>query len=484
MATPKKTTPKKTTKAVSKSAPKATAKKKGRAGKKKKMPALSPLLVSFVAGALLAVLVFLGVQVATQEEQQSVAQQEIAIKSAKLLQEKPKLPPKKQTPPENRQSKVEKNAASEQTQVKEPVLPEETLSAVNKALEELQGMPYEQGYAPSMNESVSYVDYAILQTMLKLAIPPENMELLEQISLFSGAESYKFQRLRLYLPKGINNFEKSLKNSLALWTQGTTLEKVTAGQWNIYYGNVQTHTIFVSEEKGSSKPATQAFQKFRSPDTPARMVIVIDDLGPSLKTVDRLLALNFPVTLAFWSDTPRTEEGARRAHAKGREIIIHQPMEPIGYPKVDSGEGTLTVGMPTEQIRQMVQSSVSKVPHAVGLNNHMGSKFTQRADKAEVVVKLLAQNRLFLLDSLTHHRSTLFAAGEKEGIQSYRRDVFLDVVATKENALAELRRAEKIALLKGQAIAIGHPLKGTLEALEEWQKTRNMQVELVRLQDL
>ena len=159
-------------------------------------------------------------------------------------------------------------------------------------------------------------------------------------------------------------------------------------------------------------------------------------------------------------------------------------MEPLGYPRVRPGPNPLLVGMPADRIQAILEQSIAAVPHAVGLNNHMGSRFTQHAAGVDVVAATLKRHGLFALDSLTHNRSVFAAEARRYGLATYQRNVFLDVTASRSKILNELQRAEHIALLTGQSIAIGHPLPETLAALKEWQRLRNNEVRLVRLQDL
>ena len=504
----------------SKSAPKSTGAKKaapkksskGRA--KKNMAGHSSLLLAFFAGVIAVFVIYFAVNIFLHEEKMPALVQNTAAIKTKLKEEKnipQKIEGEKRTAPQlstpakivadKGKNSVPESAkapvSSSQSSVPESakgtgsvtekniLLSDSTKSAVSKALEELYVSPYEENYAPSMAESVSYIDYALLQALVAAQISPRNLELLEQKSLKQLGQKYKFQRLRLYLPASPNIFELALKEALGTWTEGTVLHKVSATEWDLYHGSVHTHRLVLSQLDSPQKTVSiTPFASLRTGDKPAKLVIVVDDLGYSTKIVEQLLSLNYPVTFAFWPDSPKVEEGARRAHAKGREIIVHQPMEPLGYPRVDSGKGTLKANMSNAQIEQGILSSLAKVPYAVGLNNHMGSRFTQSQQKTATVVGVLRQKNYFLLDSLTHHRSVFYEQGLRQGLTSYKRDVFLDVVETKANALAELRRAEKIALLTGRAIAIGHPLKPTLEALEEWQKLRNPDVQIVRLQDL
>jgi polysaccharide deacetylase 2 family uncharacterized protein YibQ len=140
--------------------------------------------------------------------------------------------------------------------------------------------------------------------------------------------------------------------------------------------------------------------------------------------------------------------------------------------------------MSDSQIRYILDTSIAAVPYAVGLNNHMGSRFTQQATKVNTVIQILKERDLFMLDSLTHKNSVFASQGKRMGIEHYSRDVFLDATPSREKILAELRRAERIALLTGQAVAIGHPFPETLAALKDWQHLRSQKVRIVKLREL
>lgn len=214
------------------------------------------------------------------------------------------------------------------------------------------------------------------------------------------------------------------------------------------------------------------------------MVVVMDDLGMGITPVKRLIALNVPVTFAFWPHGSHTQEGANMAHRAGEEVLVHFPMEPVNYPKVKPGPNALLRTMTAQDVATAVQEGLAKVPHAVGLNNHMGSRFTQNRPGVQAVLDVLQRNGLFMLDSLTHPRSVFYAEAVRRGMQAYCRNVFLDVRHDKKSILARLRQTEAEAKRYGVAIAIGHPLPETLAALEEWQHNRDMGVKVVRLQEL
>ncbi|MDR1946481.1 MAG: divergent polysaccharide deacetylase family protein [Desulfovibrio sp.] len=216
----------------------------------------------------------------------------------------------------------------------------------------------------------------------------------------------------------------------------------------------------------------------------ARLCIVMDDLGAKRLPTQSLLALDYPVTLAFWPHGPFTREGAEAAAAAGREVLIHQPMEPLGYPGVRPGPNVLLTGMDPDRIRAVLTSSLAAVPHASGLNNHMGSRFTRSAAGVDSVIEFLRAHKLFMLDSVTHPDSVFAAEGRRLGLEHYRRDVFLDVVHSRAAVMEALRKAESLALRNGRAVAIGHPLPETMDALKEFERTRDKKIRIVRLRDL
>jgi polysaccharide deacetylase 2 family uncharacterized protein YibQ len=186
----------------------------------------------------------------------------------------------------------------------------------------------------------------------------------------------------------------------------------------------------------------------------------------------------------LWPHGTHAREIAGLVKAKKLEVLIHQPMEPLGYPGVNPGPGVLLSSMTDLQTLSQLDRNLRLLPEAIGLNNHMGSRLTQDGQRMSLLARALKNRNLLVLDSLTHPDSHFAASALAEGAVVYRRDVFIDVEQNKDYVLKQLRKAEKIALLNGQAVAIGHPLTATLEALQAWEKECDPRVQLVRLSDL
>ncbi|WP_394694659.1 divergent polysaccharide deacetylase family protein [Hyphobacterium sp.] len=200
------------------------------------------------------------------------------------------------------------------------------------------------------------------------------------------------------------------------------------------------------------------------PDLRPVVALVIDDAGIDPQLTRRTMALNVPLTLSFLPYAEATPDLARAAAANGHAVFLHMPMEPFGLE--DPGPGALTRYLPPDEMARRVNAALERVPGAIGLNNHMGSAFTAEAAAMRAALTPLAGRDLIFLDSLTSGRSRAGRIADELGLISYRRDIFIDHDA--DAVTASLDALVAAAHRNGQAIAIGHPRTGTLEALESW----------------
>jgi polysaccharide deacetylase 2 family uncharacterized protein YibQ len=201
----------------------------------------------------------------------------------------------------------------------------------------------------------------------------------------------------------------------------------------------------------------------RAGEGPARVALVIDDLGRSLQELDNLHRLGVPITYAvlpFESQTAEVVAALRRRHD---EILCHLPMEPSrgGNP----GPGALRAGMSQEQLRQSTLAAIAAVPGAVGVNNHMGSGLSTDPASMGAILGVLASRGLFFLDSRTSAQSVAYRIAAALGVPAAERQVFLDDDLHPEAIAAQFQRLLDLARTRGEAIAIGHPHSETLATL-------------------
>jgi polysaccharide deacetylase 2 family uncharacterized protein YibQ len=290
-----------------------------------------------------------------------------------------------------------------------------------------------------------------------------------------AGRSFGFQTLRL--PECDQAALRSrLDKELAELVPQARLAEHTPREWHIFIDGTQTHRLLLPQVE--AKPAPQP------PAAKARIALVIDDMGEDVGFAKGLAALDVPVAFSIWPDSGNRDAVIKIARARQREILIHLPMQPKGYPQVDPGRHALLTRMTAEQIQAATRRAIGLVHGAIGINNHMGSAFTEDGPAMRAALEVMKHDGLFFLDSRTTAQSVGVQEAKKLGLRHYQRDVFLDNEQDVAAILKQLRQAESVARRKGQAIAIGHPHPATLAALKQWLKARDPAVHVVPISTL
>ena len=216
-----------------------------------------------------------------------------------------------------------------------------------------------------------------------------------------------------------------------------------------------------------------------------KIAIVIDDLGGENKISRELLRWDFPVTLSILPFTPYSKTLAGEAHRKGKEVILHLPMEPHGYPQIRPGEGVLLEEMDEMRLLRQLSKDIEAVPHIKGVNNHMGSRLMENPEKLETLFSELKRRGLFFLDSRTTPQSVGFQVAQSVGLKAAERNVFIDHSSAEEDVKGQLEQLIRLSLVNGKAIGIGHPHLSTLKAIKEMvPKIKEKGIDIVPLSEV
>jgi hypothetical protein len=164
------------------------------------------------------------------------------------------------------------------------------------------------------------------------------------------------------------------------------------------------------------------------------------------------------------------EAQARAARAAGHELWLHVPMEPLDG-ELDAGPYALKTELTPEENRRRLDWALARLDGYVGINNHMGSRFTSSVADMRPVLEEVKLRGLAFLDSRTTALTVAGRMAGELGIPHVDRDVFIDNDPTVESVLIQLARAERLAEKRGYALAIGHPHATTIEALLQWLPT-------------
>jgi len=298
-----------------------------------------------------------------------------------------------------------------------------------------------------------------------------------------------------------------------------------------------THSLLLYKPDGRApelrwggRPESRAWNVLAGQKGRPPVAIVLDDWGYFENQVTRdLLALDLPLTLAILPGLPFSRRfalagtelalpsrpgerlssarrsdlrrqrlaagcpvefglgrGGSRLATRRREVILHLPMEPEGYPEIDPGPGAIRVGMDVAEIGRLIDAALASLPGVSGVNNHMGSRVTADPVTMARIMSVLARKELFFLDSLTTPRSVAVAAAEKAGVPALRSRITLDEVEPdRRQVLRNLQVLLRAARATGFAVGIGHPYPETLAALSaELPRWQEEGVRLVTLSEL
>jgi polysaccharide deacetylase 2 family uncharacterized protein YibQ len=197
------------------------------------------------------------------------------------------------------------------------------------------------------------------------------------------------------------------------------------------------------------------------------LVIIIDDIGLEMESLNELATIKLPFTIAILPFQKYSKEAAYFAKEHGWEVIIHVPMEPYNYPEKDPGEKALMVNMSARQLQKNFEEMYENIPFAIGFNNHMGSKFTKMEDKLEPIMEIAKKKQLYFIDSKTTGSSVAYKVASKNGVRAAERTLFLDNEINENIIRQKLIELMNIAKDNKLAIGVCHTYPETKKILAE-----------------
>ncbi len=345
---------------------------------------------------------------------------------------------------------------------------------------------YEENH--SLGNRIKEMDQALYLALRDLKIPERDIHFAKVTSRTDQALEWEHSLLELTLPQGLRTEDlvKRLKTGLASTglTPSPRVETVQGGNGpvlNLSYAGVPTHTLVLLPPN-----QTSGMEKVKAASGSARpkTAIIVDDFGENTSQVQRFLEVEAPLAFSVLPFRPHTGDAARMAHAAGRVVMVHLPMQPAGWPGINPGPGALLVSMGKEEVQARVRAALDAVPYASGVNNHMGSRFTEDQEKMGWVLEEVKRRGMFFVDSRTSARSRAYQASQRLGVPSARRSIFVDNIQEPEAVGIQLRKLATYARQYGQSVGIGHPYGATCQSLKKEYNYLNSKVDLVSITSL
>ena len=235
------------------------------------------------------------------------------------------------------------------------------------------------------------------------------------------------------------------------------------------YGNRVTHAVMVEPNPAIADAGTQ-------------MAFVVIDLQREPESLfESYRSSPVPLTVALRPDQPALAATARALRDSGREIFLHMPMEPRGYPQVDPGKNAILLDLSRIEIEERIDRCLSSVGPAEGIMSRLGGAAVNDPDVMRAVLGEVKRRDLLFIDAHGAGPSVVDQVGEETGARTMTLGGSLDVPGpTIAGVRARLKQLVELATHRGTLVVTFKASATVLQVLQaESPKLREQGVEIV-----
>ncbi len=260
---------------------------------------------------------------------------------------------------------------------------------------------------------------------------------------------FKDDGTHIYLPINPSIMDLNFVNMIITGQVNLTKGKVTDAFEN-NAGNKQT--MYIENKSKKKKYVVELYyDKKKYPAEKYQLSIIIDDFGGYYSPLlDEFCRLDKAVTFSIIPELKEAHRVMLKAHKTGHEVMLHLPMEPIGYPRNNPGDDAIFVDLSQNEIKNRVNKFLKMIYLADGVNNHMGSLATSDETTMNAVLDVLQKKDLFFIDSFTIASSVGYKLALKRNMRTGKRNLFLDDPAPSQKVLEE--RVSQLKQLKAKNV--------------------------------
>jgi len=190
---------------------------------------------------------------------------------------------------------------------------------------------------------------------------------------------------------------------------------------------------------------------------PARLALVLYGFGEDPDHAEAMFALGVPFAAAIVPGASGSARLFRAARDHDRELVLHLPLEPLNYPQVNPGPGTVLVTMNEARITGLLRRHLAQAGPVVAVANHAGSLATQDMAVMTAIYHELARRHLPFLHMQPAAGAVCKALSGDLGVVYQEPDAVLDAEtrAAKPRALdAHWKQLIQLAKKRGRLVVM------------------------------
>jgi|KBSSwiStaDraftv2_1062776.scaffolds.fasta_scaffold08132_7 uncharacterized protein len=193
-----------------------------------------------------------------------------------------------------------------------------------------------------------------------------------------------------------------------------------------------------------------------------KLALIIGGLGLNAKaTREAIENLPGPVTLSFVPYAEGLQGWVDLARARGHEVLLEAPMEPVDYPENDPGPYTLLAAASPTDTAKKLEWVLSRATGYYGLTNYLGSRFLASDPAVAAFTGGLRSRGLAFIDDGQ-------AARKGGGLPRASADRIVDNQLSETAIDQQLSALEVTASQRGQALGSGFAYPVTLTQVARW----------------
>lgn len=264
------------------------------------------------------------------------------------------------------------------------------------------------------------------------------------------------------------NEENILNNDAEVVAQQSAVKQNDVAQTT----SVEEASAELSEEEKafSQQMLEERRKKINLSDGKKPIVVVISDVGLSVRTTEKTLEMPVNFTIGFSPYAPDVALWNKKAIVLGYDTLLHLPMETPDYSVDDPGPYALVSTASGEENLSRLEMLLSLGVGYKGVYSSPNENFSININNMRPIVTGLADLNMPFLYGRGAGNVSLLQFSEHSRIALVTNDVTIDNKITYEDISQQLAKLEKMAIENEYAIGMARPYPLTLNTLAYWQK--------------